>query len=512
MKVAFFFSAAILAAQAVASERIPGPFEQQLRDADLVAIVECEVAGAPIARYRVVESWKGPGTGSRVTIFVCVERGNPLIDVTLVGQRYLVIASREGPAFGRDGLESANPAFARRLLGADYGVEDGHADRIGQRSSKEFEARKNDVAGFLGLAPEARELRLLRVLAAEYAKKYDLGARFDAARSVEELARVLVEGPVSGGVERGFDRDERLFSHVGPILRAGGDAATLSLLESKQLGPSKWADQFARSLRTRLNPRASKFPEEPPVPSQEIAELRDWLQGKPVPGRRAEFFALGLEGCSTSEGPWREFLALAREDPAPLGGVLAGWQSGGGPWGRSFWKAERGYGLGTWFGRTCGKDRASNLRKLVGAKDPYVRTAGAIYLCYEDETAGREALRQCLALEGDPGGWAALALARRGEKDAVPRLIRSLAAPGSLGRIWVLRWNLLNDAQALFSNAAAASGLPAPPTLDPWDGLGWGDERSAPFRAACEAWWREHGAKAKLADPWLPLCAEKKVD
>src|SRR6185503_4199825 len=77
-----------------------------------------------------------------------------------------------------------------------------------------------------------------------------------------------------------------------------------------------------------------------------------------------------------------------------------------------------GYGLGSFFGWRCGRSRAAYMRRLLRAKDPYIRVAGAIYLSLENESEGVRALRSFMELPGDPGAWAALNLARRGDKEA----------------------------------------------------------------------------------------------
>src|SRR5262249_42599335 len=77
----------------------------------------------------------------------------------------------------------------------------------------------------------------------------------------------------------------------------------------------------------------------------------------------------------------------------------------------------------SFFAHKCGKDREKNLNALLDANDPWVRAAAAVYLCFENEAKGVAALKKMTKLEGDPGGWAALTLARRGHKDAVPRAI-----------------------------------------------------------------------------------------
>lgn len=81
-----------------------------------------------------------------------------------------------------------------------------------------------------------------------------------------------------------------------------------------------------------------------------------------------------------------------------------------------------------------------------------------------------------------------------------------------MGEVGRLRANLLQGVRVLFSNSAAASGLPPPPVLYLDRASDDRPQVLTRFRLACEAWWREHGADARLADPWLPLCAEKKID
>ena len=45
-------------------------------------------------------------------------------------------------------------------------------------------------------------------------------------------------------------------------------------------------------------------------------------------------------------------------------------------------------------------------------------------ICFEDIDAGTVALKRMTAVDGDPGAWAALTLARRGHKDAMPRALQ----------------------------------------------------------------------------------------
>ena len=65
------FVAAFLFTPRVRSTTIdPYTFEELVEGADLVGIVECTQAGGIVARYRVVETWKGRDPGKEITIRV----------------------------------------------------------------------------------------------------------------------------------------------------------------------------------------------------------------------------------------------------------------------------------------------------------------------------------------------------------------------------------------------------------------------------------------------------------
>lgn len=93
-------------------------------------------------------------------------------------------------------------------------------------------------------------------------------------------------------------------------------------------------------------------------------------------------------------------------------------------------------------------------------------------------------MRKLTELEGAPGAWAALNLARRREKAYVPRAIEALCYYASrLGAPRGARFNqnLRRRLIVLLSNCAKQSGVPQPP------------------RITCR-------------DPWLPMLAKQRID
>lgn len=153
-------------------------------------------------------------------------------------------------------------------------------------------------------------------------------------------------------------------------------------------------------------------------------------------------------------------------------------------------------GLASAFARRSRGDRESHFTKLLEARDPYVQVAGAVYLAFEDEIAGTSALLSRSSLPGDPGAWAALVRASRGDKAALPRMLEVFDG----ARRHLLHDTLQARAQVLLSNSAAKSGLP-----QPFHG-------EYPFPEAVKSWWQLHGSKVVPYDPWLAILEEQRMD
>ena len=182
---------------------------------------------------------------------------------------------------------------------------------------------------------------------------------------------------------------------------------------------------------------------------------------------------------------------LVRHEPRCVLEWLLSWESSGEDWS----SGTQGYCFGSWFAWQCGKERLRNLSALTGAKDPYIRVAGAVYLCFEDCELGMAALRDLMQIEGDPGAWAALTLARRGDARAMPRALQVFESAGDADMRGVPHQNLQKRLLVLLSNSTKASGVPWP-------------ERGIDIRT----WWRQNAEKIRLVDPWFETLEKQKVD
>lgn len=446
----------------------PAAWEELVIGADFVGVVECETAGGIVARYRVVESWKGPPVGSSVTIRVPVDYWEPQYPLTLVGERWVVTAYAGAAAPARvtsTTIGDRVPLWWRDLP-ADFELPlfQGRAQVRGTRVDTN-DAPENDLdrlraytKKLVTASPEVREQILYRVLVKRV---------FPTDSKLHQMGLPSLIGVL---LKRGMEPDG---GHSRRLLERAGGPATLAALGRVQ-APTLTA--LVAPIRARLTgvkpaaapPRAPK----PPPTETELADLRKLFAGTP-----------------TNEAYQIAFPVLTAHDPALIAKHFAAWTNPQRGWG-----PERGYVLGSYFGWKCGGNRQQHLQALAGAQDPFVRVAAAVYLAFEDERAGMVRLTELAKLTGDPGTWAALTLARRGDKRAVPRLLEVFATDGDSGMHGVPHRNLQKRARELLSNSAAASGLPQPQANDH------------------QAWWKQHAAKVTLHDPWLPALAKLKVD
>ncbi len=222
---------------------------------------------------------------------------------------------------------------------------------------------------------------------------------------------------------------------------------------------------------------------------------------------RKRFFSIGDQA----------FVVLTHQDPSAAVQYLIGGSSQN----VSDPIRHGSYVVGSYFGWRCEHDREKYLTQLLVSDDPYIRVVGAVYLTFENRTEGIAALYKLSDLPGDPGAWAALTLARYGEKAAVPRLLKVCLTSDTEYDDWN-HFLLQKRLMELFSNSAKKSSIdqPKPPHvfgLDDNESHLFEDEASA--RTAgwklyhfYQRWWNEHANRITLIDPWLPALFDQKID
>jgi hypothetical protein len=480
--------------QALATTINPLQFKEMVLGADLVGVVECEKAGGIVAEYRVVESWKGPKAGDRVTIRVPVDYWGEQYPLALCGERYLVMAYKNPPNTLASKSGGRVPLWLRRIK-ADYQLPLFQGRNLlepGEEKTLSFDTQRRAAQALIALTPAEQEATLLRIgiertlIGKRGANEGDpaLTARFakatTAAALTEEMFRLATEDPKKWAVQ------------VRTVLRAWAGAEALARLEKLPAEASPWPkadrDQLTLNIKSRLagepRPEIAKDDDE-----QEEANLAIWRKAFTT-GDKAPLFGIAIE-------------KLARHDPEPAFQFLMTWNNPSKVWSDT----DRGYVLGSAFACACGKDRTKYLTRLLEAQDPFVKVAGAVYLTFEDRDAGTAALKKLTALEGDAGVWAALTLARRGHDDVLPRLLEVYRLPPGKKEhptqmAGLPHKNLQMRVLELLSNSARAGGVSQP-------ALPKEDRAQLPY---LEGWWRDNRAKVVLRDPWMDILAKQKVD
>lgn len=449
-------------------------WESRVADADLLGVMECVTAGVDVARYRLVESWGGEvEVGSELTLG---RHG-----LHLVGDRMLVVSSgRWGPgrfpdlrveyrgATSTDGRRIPLQGRALRVDRCNFMEmvdlplsEEVQPWRRLRSPHKTLDELRGAVRELLALEEPERELRVLKALARRHLERQaPLLKRVLEAKSAEQLVRVLMRE--RGGLEEGKG---------ATVVMVGGRAATLSVLAG-----TPGLENITEELRARLEGPVKRDAPLRPAPPEADVEL-------------AFVRLANLEASLVDdESDQRRSSPASRGDPGRLAAKIAS-----GDWDDPYWLAST-------FCLVCPEDRVLHLRTLVAARDPWVRVTGAVYLTLESEAEGLPALERLTRLDGDPGAWAALTLARRGVVSAVPRLLQVF---GTLADSSGEQLRLREQTLALLSNAAIQGRAAQPPRLS-----GWGVETERAYRS----WWDANVDALRLQDPWLPELFAQRID
>jgi len=494
-----------------ASTFITSTWEDLVDRSDFFGIVECTVAGGIVAKVKVIDSWKGLENGSEISMGFPTDVWEPPFPIALCGERYLVAALKNPDSVAKRKLThhpepffyGMDPLWWRRIP-CDFStlrhqgsarIDGGEAflDRFSWHGGS-LEDFKRAALALVRLPPDQRELRVLKSQAdKDLARKYyDRPADKEKA---EELKNLRPKIDAATSVEEAVDALLAVAARDGPVvwtLERGGGAIALKVLEKRANAEPKdiGLSQVILSIRQRLglvDGGRFTFPRENPT-GIELEKMRALVKAQPE--------RIGAP----------EMKALTVHDPAVVAEYLVRWVNPN----KNRDDPNLSYAMGSFFAWCCGKDREENLRKLLDAKDPFIRVAGAIYLCFENRELGLQNLREFTRLEGDPGAWAALNLAQRGDKAAMPRALDVFASSGSYGMDGNSHRNLQQRLKVLLSNTAKHSGLPQPA-----EGLPGGNSLEEQYRllhANYKAWWDRHADRATIHDPWLPLLEKQKVD
>jgi len=479
----------------------PSTWEELIIEADFVGVVECTVAGGIVAEYEVVESWKGAAVGSSMRIRTPPGSWGASFPSAFIGERFIVAAKRLNRREGGLPMSSIffgwpSPLRGRRIA-ADYTLPayEGRAaaswtNAFGLRglgtSQTTLEAYREDVKALLALET-SESFFVLRANIRKYVfvranpiqrQEPELRALDDQlnnCKSVTCLMEALMVMCDTG--------TPSMITAAQEAIKRSIDAEILVFLRA--LAPDAWPffNQTRKSMIELLAYLADQRENGPPA---EVDSPPDTPSADALHALREAL----AKGPDEQHRFYRAFQSLTHAEPDRVLAWLLEWVPEKDP--------EMAYVLASMYIFDSSKDesdRRADCEAMLGAKDPYIRVAGGVYLCYEDERAGTAALRKLFPLEGDPGLWATLALLRRGYKEFMPRALRALDEHNSLYTpTGNPRRNLLLRFELLLSNSAKTSKVPQPPRRERFQAVDDMEKTLRTFRDSYESWWAEYGA------------------
>ncbi len=524
--------------QSSATSIVPLTWEELVLGSDFVGVVECIQAGGIAARYRVVESWLGPAKGTEMLVVTEPDPMGNCFPTLLAGQQWLMTAIRVGGyssvpftqerhdfplSWRRIRPDYVLPTFQGKwkIDGSPYMAED-LSETFGDDVRTLDQVRMKVSELFFANEPELLILRhqALRILRDDAPRNLSRSptseeslVQIAEAKTVERLLEALFKISLQGEEGRAI---------LNSILTLGGRQKTLSLLESMPAKESPLGSDnhsaAINSLRRRLSdPKgvviSQAYDAEPPVSPEKIDEARktfrenDW---EPVEGE--------LPRMSHKPAPnewstkrWRVVDLLTRHDPALVVDALSVWESLS-PKGEV---NEEGYSVGSAFCFRCGKERVELFTKLLKAKDPYVRVAAAVYLCFEDKQAGLRELREFSQLPGIPGDWAAVVRLERGDKDAMPRALTILDPElhkDQTAYVYSPVFTAMRDRLwIVLSNTAYHHHIKLP-QIDMAENVEDEDAAAVAYFRDLRDWWKNNQDKVELQNPWAQALEAQKVD
>lgn len=528
-----------LGGSAIASTQSLWSVEQLVDRCDRMGVVRCVTGGRLVASFEIVEAWKGGGLGETITIGF----SNPQFlgdrpPFMLAGEEYVIAAWRNGskpfPGWVRCGyiggraLASVNPAAELGRLAPDFLVNpdvglaplrtsrsNSSAKRDGRRASDvstfaswireaatdplafaaAFPALRSGRRGLaalrarvhhhLSLDEEARERLLLHQHIAPLLRSSganDVLEVLDSTTAVDDYLSRLIFVPI-----KRYSRDT--WARIGGILAVAGGRRTLEFALREPFVPNSF------TVLTTLKERLADVDFEPR--HEKEARARASYEVDLVPSRWVEL----LPGSPHPEFEWVTRFAV----PDLIVNALLGFEEGTPSAGID----APGFRLISEFARI--HPGVKRLERLTRARDPWIRAGAAVHLSLVDQELGSAKLHEALTIPGDPGAWAGLALASRGDRVGLERALRIVEDPGVAEIRRSVHEALVDRLLVLLSNSAFTAGVPIP---DSWYVRGVPGDLRPPQRDLRDiaVWWRTNAARLELRDPWFAILSVRGID
>lgn len=496
---------------------IPQTWVQLTLNSDFIGIIECVKAGGIIAEYRVIETLKGDLKENELfRLRIPPNIWEPQFPLALCDERYLVFAkklsAKQKKLISNYAVWEPQPLWCRNLdpsyalplfqgqiqLSEDYLNQKVYITGSNHENLKSF---IDDVSSLLKLDINRQELDLLKsfILTNEISSKKTPENNSDktlieinSLKSSQEIIDYLLEHA---------PQENTALYNISFILSNGILSPSYEYAKSKLTNSSIFSERdrerIIKNIQKRINP----------LPENELSNESSIL----IPTQQRIIACKEKMANNTIDtGDMSVLSYLIQNEPKIIADFLVKWKNPMRRWSDT----DLGYILGSYFGIIYDKDRDKYLTKLLKAKDDYIRVAAAVYLYFDNERKAIKQLKQFMNLPGDPGIWAALTLARRGDLNALEKSFDVFKTEGEKNMVGVPHRNLQKRLIVLLSNSAKYSNIPSFQTcIKNYNTTSFnGDNNSDSKYDIILKWWNEYGDDLKIHDPWLDELEKQKVD
>jgi hypothetical protein len=527
-------------------------WEQMAISCDFAGIIECSTAGGIIAEYKVIETWKGMEYTKPIRVKIAVNYCEPQFPISLIGEQYLIFGYKNDTVTHITSITGGGPVpLWWRNIDYDYQLPlfQGYyrVNKDNQVSACEFnfdqsEPRKitiqevkKKVQELSGKPKSQQEKILLKALFKKYfIDQYSRQKQFES----ECLNNLKIRRASGEKLDEGSDKVinelelknqkyEIILSQLNTLnkdIQACQDSNQLidriveHCISDYEEYRYKFISVFEHGIQTdtSLKYLTKQIANQPVIDANLRADLpRNILNRMKTSSKQVDYSSASTDQYTPEildqyqatladykkqdREKWvRSFQVLVEHRSVFAAEWLSKWENS-----LKEWHDETmGYELGSWMAYACKTEKLKCLKIMLDAKDSYVRVAGAVYLCFEDEKEGISQLSKMLNLEGDPRFWASLNLARRGDKQVADYIFWNFHdVRRSAGMEDAAHQNLLKRAMVLLSNSAAYSNIPQPP-----NGMNESNYQDL------LGWWDKYKEEIKLYDPWLEILKKQKID
>jgi hypothetical protein len=505
-------------------------WEELVLFSDFVGIVECEKAGGIVAEYKIIEVLKGTERKKNLIKIKIPPCGwGPTFPVALCGEKYFVTANKyKEPDRKRNiSFDDAVPSWWRNIE-PDYCLPllqgiiplSKNNKCFFNSPYKSLNSFKTAVHNLYKQYKDQKENTLLQVYINKYFMPFgrlnDYFSRSKSKEAKKELLSILQKIKNSNSVSFKVNSllklaviNKNIAADVYAVLSKGGGPKTLDALNDylkTMMNEEKIKiEKVCKTINNRMQPEKNTdtqvaYRTNERISQKKLSEFRKDLIERKEPYRFFEAFD-----------------KLTEHDPEFICNYLLTWKK---PDNNAQVKNDRGYVLGSFFGIKCGNNKIEYLQKLLGAQDPFIKVAAAVYLDLEKSELGIKHLRELQRIEGTAGSWAALSLVRRGEVSAMPYALKLLTAYDGPDFMEKVTLSVLGKRlKILISNSCKASNIPMPdlPYVHlhreyPKNELESHKAYQQKRHKEILDWWHTNKLSLKIYDPWFESLAKQKID